>query len=257
MLKEAGTSGSVKSADRTLSILESLANSNRRLSLGELASELAIPKSSLHSLLRTLRARGWVNSDETGLRFGIGVRALLVGTAFTEKDEMIRHSAPVLDELSAQLDETLHMGCLDGDQIVYLAKREASHQLRLVSAVGVRLPAASTALGKALLAERPQSEVEALLPSRIAARTQRTITSRRMLIDSFAEIRARGYAVDDEESTPGVRCFAVTVGPHYPSDYAISCSVPTVRLHATRELEIVSTLRRAQRQMTGDHLYDG
>ena len=158
---------------------------------------------------------------------------------------------PVLDELSAQLDETLHMGYLDGDQIVYVAKREASHQLRLVSAVGVRLPAASTALGKALLAERPPSEVEALLPGRITGRTQHTITSRRRLVESFDDIRACGYAVDNEESTPGVRCFAVTVGPRNPSDYAISCSVPTVRLDAKREHQIIAALLRARERMAG------
>jgi len=249
MTTEPARRGAVKSADRTLRILELLAGSDRRLSLGEISAELSIPKSSLHGLLRTLRARDWVSADETGLRFGIGVRVLLVGMSFAAADDMVRLSDAVLDDLSATLDETLHLGCLDGDQIVYVAKREASHRLRLISAVGVRLPAASTALGKALLAERPPAEIEALVPAQIPALTPATITTRRQLLLNLAEIRANGYAVDNEESTSGVRCFAVAVGPKSPSSYAISCSIPTARLDAKLEDRVVAALLQARTRM--------
>jgi DNA-binding IclR family transcriptional regulator len=245
--------GAVKSADRTLSILECLASSNRRRSLGELSAELGIPKSSLHGLLRTLRVRGWVSTDETGQRFGLGVRALLVGTSFTATDDMVRVSADVLDELAATIEETVHLGRLDGDMIVYLAKREATHPLRLFSAIGVRIPAATTALGKALLADRPTGDVESLLPSEWPALTPATLTTRDALIDQLEDIRAAGYAVDREESTPGVRCFAVTVGPGRPADYAISCSVPTVRLDPERERAVIAGLQSAQRVLADRH----
>ena len=76
----------VKSADRTLELLEALAAARQRPTLGELSLQLGIPKSSLHGVLRTMLARGWVRTDESGTRFGLGLRALQVGAAYLEAD---------------------------------------------------------------------------------------------------------------------------------------------------------------------------
>src|SRR5262247_1527598 len=135
----------VKSADRTLEVLEALAAAPRRQSLVELCAALDIPRSSLHGLLRTCTARGWVEADETGTRFGIGLRALRVGASYVDTDDEIQRLQPVLDRLSAQFGETVHLGRLDGCDVVYLAKRESTHPLRLFSAIGRRLPAHATA----------------------------------------------------------------------------------------------------------------
>lgn len=243
--------GAVKSADRTLSILEYLASTGRKQSLGEIAVALGIPKSSLHGLLRTLTSRGWLSTDERGVLFGVGVRALLVGTSYTATDEMVRLSSDVLDRLVDELDETVHLGYLDGDQIVYLAKRDASHPLRLVSAIGVRLPATATALGKALLAQRPACELTAILPERLITMTASSIGTRDALLANLSEAGRLGYAVDNEESTPGVRCFAVAIGSRNPSDYAISCSVPLLRLDAESEQRIIAALVHARSLMAG------
>lgn len=242
----------VKSADRTLDILEWLARAGERTTLGELARALDIPKSSLHALLRTMQQRGWIESDATGSRFGLGVRALLVGTSYVDNDDAIGTAGRTLDWLATTLGETIHYGRIDGADIVYLAKRQSVHPLRLYSAIGRRLPAHTTALGKALLAEQPIAEVRARLGDNPTRLTANTITAWPDLIAEFARIRGRGFAVDTEENTIGICCFAVSVGDANPRTDAISCSVPVARL--TRELQhaILDALQTALDRLATD-----
>src|SRR5687768_6250006 len=101
------TAVTVKSSDRTLEILERLASSGRS-TLGELARELGIPKSSLHGILRTMAERGWVETDPGGTRFGLGLRALQVGAAYLEADDAVALVGTLLDDLAAEFGETVH-----------------------------------------------------------------------------------------------------------------------------------------------------
>lgn len=232
----------VKSAGRTLDVLEVLADRPGPWTLVDLARELDIPKSSLHGLIRTMTARGWVRADDTGTRFRLGLRALRVGAAYLDGDDSVGLLNAVLDELSRRLGETVHLGRLDGDQIVYLAKRESTHRLRLFSAIGRRLPAHATALGKALLAGHPPADVDRLLTWPLAQLTPRTVTDRGELHQALAAIRETGYAVDREENADGIMCFAMAVPLTDPPTDAVSVSVPTSRLDAETERRVVAAL---------------
>jgi DNA-binding IclR family transcriptional regulator len=137
----------------------------------------------------------------------------------------------------------VHLARLDGGDVVYRASRESTHQLRLTSRVGRRLPAHSTALGKALLAQRSDDEVAALLPAELAAISPHTLTELPALFADLAVTRARGYAAERGENTQGLGCVAVALSYREPALDAISCSVPLVRLddpaHATAVLDAV------------------
>jgi DNA-binding IclR family transcriptional regulator len=226
----------VKSADRTLDVLEALAAAPNRPSLGDLARSLDIPKSSLHGILRTMVRRGWVEADETGTRFGLGLRALQVGASYVDGDEVVARFAGVLDALAAEFGETVHLGRLTGTAVTYLAKRESAHPLRLYSAIGRRLPAHATALGKALLARRDAGADALSFP--LPALTPHTITSRAALDAELSSVRERGWAADREENSIGIACFAVALG----DTDAISISVPTARLDADVEKRMVAAL---------------
>ncbi|WP_341718741.1 IclR family transcriptional regulator [Micromonospora sp. FIMYZ51] len=239
----------VKSAGRTLEVLEMLAASGGRRSLGDLARTLGIPKSSLHGILRTMIQRGWVEADDTGTRFGLGVRALQVGAAYLDTDDAVGLLTGVLDDLSRQFGETVHLGRLDGAHVVYTAKRESRHPLRLYSAIGRRLPAHATALGKALLAERADEVVDELVGALPTALTRHTITDLAALHADLAASRERGYAVDHEENTEGIVCFAVAVPLHAPAVDAISLSIPVARLDGQLEERVVQSLRRSVDQV--------
>lgn len=235
----------VKSAARTVEVLEFLAaRQNRPVRLRELSEALGVPRSSLHALLRTLAKYGWVRADTTGTLYGIGIRALLAGTSYLDSDQYLPLIVPYLDELREQLDETFHFGRIDGTDVVYLATKESSKYLRPYSRVGRRLPAYSTSLGKVLLAARDGAERDRHIPAALTPLTPHTLTDRTALDADLAATRERGYAVDNEENTLGLRCFAVALDySDVPTD-AISASIPIARLDDKRQREIVDSLRQ-------------
>ncbi|MET0450837.1 MAG: IclR family transcriptional regulator [Mycobacterium sp.] len=234
----------VKSAARTVELLEYLAaRQDRPARIREISTALDMPRSSAHALLRTLMAQGWVRSDESGTSYGIGIRALLVGTSYLDSDPYLPVITPFLDDLHQDLDETFHVGRLDACDVVYLATRESRQYRRTASRVGRRLPAHATALGKALLSDRFGVERDRHLPEVLQAITTHTTTDRAALEEQLETARIRGYATDDEENTEGVRCFAVALGYTRPAQDAISASVPVARLTPERERVIVEALR--------------
>ncbi|EKX68073.1 IclR family transcriptional regulator [Streptomyces ipomoeae] len=247
---EAGVTGDargvreVKSAARTVELLELLAaRGDRPARLQELADELQVPRSSMYALLQTLIGRGWVRTDTTGSLYGIGIRALLTGTSYLDSDPRVRAVRPYLDEASEALGETIHMARLDGMNVAYLATRESHEYLRTISRVGRRLPAHAGALGKALLAERPDT---ALPPGPYQALTPHTHTTHAALTADLATVRARGYSVDREEGVLGIVGFGFALHYDTPPQDAISCSVPVARLtpeHERRIVEVMGEIR--------------
>lgn len=234
----------VKSAVRTVELLEYLAGRpDRPTRIREICAALDVPRSSAHALLRTLVAQGWVRSDAAGTQYSIGIRALLVGTSYLDADPYLPLIAPFLDDLRGDLDETFHLARLDGHDVVYLATRESRQYVRATSKVGRRLPAYTTALGKALLAERFGADLLAHIPQTLTPLTPYTITDREVLDTALDEARVRGYAIENEENTVGTKCFAVALRYQQPAQDAISASVPLARLTPEREREIVDALR--------------
>ena len=177
--------------------------------------------------MRTLTDRGWVAPVDGGSRLRLGLRALQVGSRFVDEDEVVAHVGPSLDRLAAVTGETVQQARLDGDQVVYLAKRDTSHPVRIISSIGTRLPAHATALGKALLAADPGAG--ARLAGPLVALTPHTLRRACRGRGGPGADPTRGYAVDDGEAAEGLRCFAVVVpagrGVGAPTD-AISVSVP-------------------------------
>jgi DNA-binding IclR family transcriptional regulator len=233
----------VKSAVRTVELLEYLAaRPDDPARLREISVALDMPRSSAHALLRTLVAQGWVRCDPSGTLYGIGIRALLVGTSYLDSDPYLPLITPFLDELRQDLDETFHLGRLDGTDVVYLATRESKQYTRAANRVGRRLPAYTTALGKSLLAERFDADRDEHVPGALRALTSNTVVDRTVLDEVLDEVRVRGYAADNEENTTGLRCFAVALRYCTPAQDAISCSVPVGRLTQESEREIVDAL---------------
>jgi IclR family transcriptional regulator, acetate operon repressor len=238
--------GPVKSALRTVELLEYFAGHRGLHSLAELQQSLGYPKSSLYMLLRTLTDLGWVETDSTGTLYGIGLRALLVGTSYIDGDHIVRAARDTLDWLAETTTETVHLARLDGTDVVYLTTRESQHYLRPMSRVGRRLPAHTTSLGKALLAERTDQEVREMLPGQLTALTPNTLVDHAALAADLAATRGRGYAVDHEENVIGVRCFGAAVRYQRPARDAISCSVPVARLTPGREEQLVAAVLAAR-----------
>lgn len=231
----------VKSAARALDLLDEIAANGPGTQL-QLSQRLGIPKSSLHALLRTMTDRGWLETDPTGSVYKLGIHSLVVSSAFVDGDAALARAASVLDEVSEATEETVHLGRLDGANVIYTAKRESAHPLRMHSAVGRRLPAYSTSLGRAILAEHPTEVREGLVPHEIQAMTTHTTTDRDAVLAIIAEAEQVGYARESEESCLGVRCFGVSLPFGRPVVDALSVAVPISRLGNGREDFIIETL---------------
>ncbi|NJQ01663.1 IclR family transcriptional regulator [Streptomyces zingiberis] len=222
----AAAAAGVKSARRAIGLLETFAANGAWLTLGELHAMTGVPRSSLHGLLRTLHEAGWLEADGAG-RHRLGVRALICGTAYLDRDPVVPYATEALETVRDKTGFTAHYARRDGTQVVYLETRESRRSAHLVSRVGRTLPAHATALGKALLAELTPDEIAALVTAPLPALTPATLTTLEALQAACAEARERGYGLETEEGTPGVRCAAAVVPYRIPATDAISCSMPT------------------------------
>jgi DNA-binding IclR family transcriptional regulator len=195
-----------------------------------------------------MTGRGWLETDGTGTLYSLGIRSLLISSAYLDGDLVVAKTGPLLDELAQATGETVHLGRLEGSDVVYLAKRESVHQLRMFSAVGRRLPAYATALGRAMLAQRTDEQVLAILPPSLTQITIHTTTSPRQVLRIIEAVRRDGYAVEQQESCLGVGCFAVSLPFSTPARDAISIAVPLARLDNDLREYIVDRLVSLRRK---------
>jgi len=236
----------VKSAARVLDVLEALAATPDGLGFSALATALELPKSSLHELLGVLTDRGYVAFDAPRRVYALGIRIWETGQAYGRHRDLAREAVPMMERVVEAINETVQLAILDGVENVYLAKVDCSHPVRLQSQVGKRLPAHATGLGKALLAHLDPAELDRRLAGRVLARyTDRTIADDRLRVD-LAVSRARGFAFDDQEYTPGLRCVAVPIHAEGEETVAaISASIPTMRAGPAEMAAALRTLARA------------
>ncbi len=245
---------SVKSAQRTLEILEAVAKYRDGVGFVELAAALPYPKSSLHGLLQTIIAMKWLTFDPVHRTYSIGVKPWEVGQSFLRSRELVVRARQYLRETNEELDETVQLGILDDLDVVYIDKVEGTKPLRLISNVGGRLPAYVTGIGKALLSGLPDDVlVSRFEGTELEGYTAKTITSGDALIQVVREVRRQGYATDDGEYTHGVFCVAVPIRDQYGDVVAgMSCSVPKalIELGELQVGQMIEVLTRQARQIS-------
>jgi DNA-binding IclR family transcriptional regulator len=198
------------SVTRALRILELIAdNDGAPMRLSALAAAIGAPKSSVHSILRSLVDRRFLEPTDEG-SYRLGSRAFEVGAAYSRHMSPTRAVHAELVDLSHELKVTAHFAILDGPQVLYIEKEDPPGPgIRVASAVGARLPAHLTAVGKAALAYADPSAI-ALADLSIRGTSGRVLT-RAKLDDELRQVRHDGYAVDDEETAAGIRCVASPV----------------------------------------------
>src|SRR3954447_14699284 len=155
-------SRAVPAASRALNILELFLDAPV-LSAAEIVNQLGLPRTTVHELLGTLTDRNYlVVVPGQPLRYQLGVRLFQLGSVFAQQLDLAREAQRIAAEGAAECDETVHVAILDGTDVIYIARVESTHPVRMISAVGRRLPAHSTGVGKMLLSALDDHEVDAL-----------------------------------------------------------------------------------------------
>lgn len=207
--KAARATGTVGKA---LSVLDQVAAHGRPVRFAELLAESPFPKATLYRLLQTLSAEGMLIYEESSQTYSVGLRLMRMAHAAWQQNSLAPVAAPFLDALSAELGETLHLAQLDQGQVYYVDKRNAARPIDMYAEAGKVGPAYCTGVGKAMLAFTPEPALSDALSKQSYHRfTDKTLTTPDSLRAALDEIRARGYAVDDEEHEPGIICAAVPV----------------------------------------------
>ena len=237
--------------DRALAILQLLAAHDRGLGVSEISRVLDEAKSSLHAVLTTLEQRGFVIKDATTKRYRLGPQALVVGAAYGRQTNLLDAFDAVAVDLVRRCGETVQLAMLHGRHILYIGKHEGTHHVRLAAQIGGQLPAHATALGKALLSNLPDTVLDQRFADVTLERlTERTIGTLPELKQELAKVRAQGYATDNGEVSPELRCVSAPVHDINGAIVAaLSLSVPITRIDDQRAADLAQLVCDAARAM--------
>jgi IclR family acetate operon transcriptional repressor len=198
-------------ADKTLSVLEALADHSR---IADIVKATGLPKATVHRILQALVRHEFARYDGDGGYTG-GPRILSLAGRFLQRLDLAERVRPVLRELQERSGWTVHLAVRSGDEAVYVAKLEAALPYHLASRVGMSLGLHCTSIGKAILATLPDGEARAIATrTGLPARTGNTITDPDALLTELATVRERGYAEDHEENEAGVCAVGAAVFDH-------------------------------------------
>jgi IclR family acetate operon transcriptional repressor len=228
----------VTGVDRTVAILACF-EATARLRLTDVARETGLSEATALRYLTTLGRHGFVERDAAGA-YALGIRVFKLGRRALGRPDVRKLALPHLERLLQRFGETVNLAVRQGEEVVIIDVLESSQSIRKGASIGESDSWHCSGLGKAILATLPPAEARALLARLGLPRaTGRTLTTVEALEADLQAIRARGYAVDDEEAEDGLRCVAAAVRDHHGrARYAISVSGPANRL----TLELVPAL---------------
>jgi len=222
--------GEIKSVLRALSLLTAFSIEDTELSVGELAQQRGMHKSTASRLLATLETQGFVRQDPKTSRYALGFRLLELASFVTSGFDLRQVARPILESMCHDCEETANLAVFDGREAVNIDQVIIPQSIQYVGWVGRRTPAHCSSTGKALLAWQPKSVVEQVLSAPLTRYTERTLAERAALEAELQVIRSTGYAVADEEFQPGLVAVAAPVFGRADAPLgAVSLSAPSFR----------------------------
>ena len=248
---ENAAASSVQVLDRSLKLLELVAEADGAV-LTDLADRSAMAPSTVHRLLTSLAQHGMVAHDEETGAWTIGVKGFEIGTAYLRFRKLGTISRPLLKELMEASGETANIAIEEDGDVVFISQAESHAPMRAFFRPGRRGPIHASGIGKAILSTWADSQIGALLGERSLQHfTDKTRDTLPMLLADMAEIRSRGWSIDDEEHTLGMRCVAAPIFDEYSEAIAgISISGPAVRLPDERVAALGPVVRAAAEELT-------
>jgi DNA-binding IclR family transcriptional regulator len=243
----------VLSVEKALQIVELMMRDDAPLSAREIAERLGINRTTAHRLLNALIRRGWIEKVAGTAAYRLSLRFLALARVSLQARDFVAELRPTLERLSRLSRETVHLGVLDGFDIVHVDKVDSPEQIGISSKIGTRAVPHVTGLGKAILAASEDVFVESYLAYAQTLPPPERVGDPVRLRAEIVGTRERGYAIDNEEAAAGVRCLGVAVrGAAGEPLFAISLTGPAARFTPDRLAacvpEMVKTAKALSRQ---------
>jgi IclR family transcriptional regulator, KDG regulon repressor len=237
---------SASSIGRVFAILGALGE-NGPIGISELSQRLTLSKTTVHRVLQTLKALGFVAQEVESDRYRLTIRLFELGAKALESVDLVREADIEMRQIAQATREAVHLGAFDEDAIIYIHKIDCDYGLRMQSRIGRRNPLHSTAIGKVLLAFMPPEDArETLSHVEFRKSTQKTLVSAEAVQSILPHVREQGYGEDNEEQEEGLQCLAVPVFDRFGHVIAgLSISFPTMRCGADTKAHYVALLKRA------------
>jgi len=236
----------VTAVQRAFKLLEILGQAERGLGISELAEHSGLPLGTVHRLLQTMGDLGYIEQDPDTRKYMLGLRFLQLRGQIIGRLNLAAQAMPHLKLLMHHVNETVHLAVLNDGEVVYIDRVEGLQTQGMYTQIGKRGPLHCTALGKVLAAFAPEDVWRAAVAKHgMPAHTPATITTPEAFAAELQQVREQGYAVDNIESEPGVRCVAAPI-----RDYsgcviaAVSISGPAARVNPARDKELSAAVRR-------------
>lgn len=229
----------VQTIERAAFILDILSQYPNGLSLGELARKTDLPKGTAHRLLSSMTYFDFIRQAPDTKNYLLGFRLADLGNLMLSQIDLRRQAHPFLLNLSEAIKETVHLVVRDQDTALYIDKvdlHSKSSGLQMISRLGTRIGLHCSSVGKVLLAYMEEAAAERMISGGgLARRTPNTISDPKKLMRHLASVRAKGYAIDDEENEPGIRCVAAPIrNGSGKVEAAVSVSGPITRITMER-----------------------
>jgi IclR family KDG regulon transcriptional repressor len=208
---KAGASGRLSSVTSALRVLKVFSHSEPELGISSIAQRLGLAKSTVHRLAVTLASENFLEQNPQNGRYRLGLSLFSLGALVRQRMDVSNQAHSLLGALRDQTRETVHLAILDETSIMYLYNMESSLAIGTRSYIGTRKPAFCTSEGRVLLAFNEPEVMAAVLKEELVQRTPKTTTNPKLLRAILEEVRANGYATDDEESEVGMRSVAAPI----------------------------------------------
>lgn len=247
----------VASVDRALELLLILGKNQQAMGVTELSKLLNVQKSTVHSLLQTLLAKGFVQQNEAG-RYMLGLRLMHLGTLCSERIDIKTIARPLMLELAQQTQEIAMLAILSKEELVIIERVEPPQPFFIIPKFDFSITLHSTAMGKVLLANAGEPVQTRVLERGMAQYTAYTITDRHMLEQELTKVRCQGFAVGCNETIEGITCIAVPVyNARGAVTAALSVSSASSTMNDQKREFILKLLREKARSISEGQGYPG
>jgi IclR family KDG regulon transcriptional repressor len=236
----------IQAVDRALRILDLFDEHETELKITDISERMGLHKSTVHSLLKTLQSRHYIEQNIENGKYMLGKKLFERGNLVIHGLDIRTMSKRYLQDLSIKTGQTSHLVILDGKEGIYIDKVEGNSGSILYSRIGRRIPIHCSAVGKALIAFKSKEDLDEILEGYIYhQQTPNTITNETDFLEALEKVRTLGYANDNQENEPGVRCIAAPIHNHLGQVIAaISISIPIARMENEEMDHILVQLKR-------------